>query len=468
MSETIFSASELSEIFGQKIEFGVSDIKTSSKSVRAGDLFVAIRGSVFDGHDFCEEALKNGASLLMVERKIAGIADNRQILVNSHMDALEKLAKFSITRANAKIFGITGSVGKTTTKEMLYHILSQSLKSNVYASQKNFNSQLGMPICAAKMPADTKIAVLEMGMSQVGEIKRLINIAPPSASIITNICETHLEFFSSMFDTARAKSEIFETQSPQEFAIIPQDCAYTDFLREKAEKCGVKKVYSFGFSKNADVKVDSYEFSDSGFLVTANFAGEKITYRLNCHNISTISNSISAIFAAHLLSGISFSQLAESLENFSSPHARGETIYLDKRDIWLVDDSYNACLTSVHSAIQSMQRYRGRRKILVFGDMGELGSGAVNFHRQISSAIDKFGIDVVYACGELAQRLFDNLRDEKKGAWAENSEQLAEIVADQVQNGDSVLVKGSRFMKMERVVEALKLTNEQICEKKTA
>ena len=464
MNKEIFSAAELSSVFEQKIDFGICDIKISSKEVREGDLFVAIRGSVFDGHDFCEEALKNGASLLLVEKKIANLPENRQILVDSYMTAMEKLAKFNVARTNAKIIGVTGSVGKTTTKEMLQFVLSRqsSLADSVYASQKNFNSQIGMPVCAAKMPQNSSVSVLEMGMSQAGEIKRLVDIAPPIASIITSICETHLEFFGTMFDIAKAKSEIFETENPQEFALIPQDCAYTDFLREKARNCGVKKVFSFGFAENADVRVISYEFLEQGFNVVADFAGEKITYQLNCHNISTISNSISAIFAAHLISGIPLEQLAQSMENFSAIHGRGEIFYLNNRDIVLIDDSYNACLTSVRSAIQSMLRYKDRRKVLIFGDMGELGPNSVNFHRQLSPAVDKFGVDVVYACGELAKKFFDNLRDAKKGEWFENSAQLSEVISDRVQDGDCILVKGSRFMKMERVVEALKESDSQV------
>lgn len=454
----IFTANELSKIFDKSIHFGVQNLKTSSKDIKDGDLFIAIKGENVDGHDFVKEALDKGAVLAIVEKKLSGIDENRQIIVDSYQSALKKLAKFAVTRANSKIIGLTGSVGKTTTKDMLKHLLSkqENFKNSVHASEKNLNSQIGLPISAARTSANTKISIFEMGMSAHGEIKNLIEIAPPKISLITTVCETHLKFFDSIFDIAKAKSEIFETTVPQEFAVIPQDSPYADFLKEKAEKCGIKKIFSFGFAHDADIRILSYEFLDEGFKVFVNFVGEEVLYYLPCNNIAAIPNSAAAIFTAHLASDVSCKELAAAMETFSPTHGRGELIHLQKKNILVIDDSYNACPTSVRAAIQSMGRYKNRRKILILGDMRELGQGEVNFHRGLSPAIDKFGIDIVYTCGNLAKKLFDNLREEKKGQWFENSVQAASEISNLVQDGDCILIKGSRFMKMELIVEALK------------
>ena len=174
----IFTAEELSKIFDKSIHFGVQNLKTSSKDIKDGDLFIAIKGENVDGHDFVKEALDKGAVLAIVEKKLSGIDENRQIIVDSYQSALKKLAKFAVTRANSKIIGLTGSVGKTTTKDMLKHLLSkqENFKNSVHASEKNLNSQIGLPISAARTPANTKISIFEMGMSAHGEIKNLIEM----------------------------------------------------------------------------------------------------------------------------------------------------------------------------------------------------------------------------------------------------------------------------------------------------
>ncbi|MDR2157717.1 MAG: UDP-N-acetylmuramoyl-tripeptide--D-alanyl-D-alanine ligase [Holosporaceae bacterium] len=449
----IFSANELSEIFDQTITENIDDVCVNSNDAKTGDLFIALEGEKIDGHKFIGAAMDNGAVLAISEKNISNVDAKRIIKVKSSYEALLKLARYNIAKSpDAKYVGITGSVGKTTTKNLIFHILfsQPEIKNQVYASKKNFNSQIGLPICAATAPRNAKFGIFEMGMSGQGDIKKLINIVPPSVSVISQVCEAHLEFFNSIWDIAKAKSEIFETIKPQEAVVIPQDSPYADFLKRRAAENGIKNVFTFGL-KNADAQILVQNNVGDYWEIIAEILGEKIKYSAVNSNYSLIFNSLSSILCAHLISGISLQKLANAVGLFSSSPGRGASIYVKNRNIILVDDSYNACPTSLKSAIQSLPN--DRRKILALGDMLELGKDAIHYHRNLSATIDKFGIDAVFACGPLAKQLFDNLRDCKKGAWAENSLELSKKVLESIQDGDCVLVKGSNSMKMNLIVE---------------
>jgi UDP-N-acetylmuramoyl-tripeptide--D-alanyl-D-alanine ligase len=453
----IFSRDELSEIFGQTAE-DVTDICVDSRKAKTGDLFVALKGEKTDGHNFIGQAIDNGAAMAISEKEIPGVDPGKTILVESSGNALLQLAKYNIAKSpDTKYIGVTGSVGKTTTKDLIFHILSnqREMQGQIYVSRKNFNSQIGLPICAATMPRNLKFGIFEMGMSERGDIKKLIQIVPPSISVISKICETHMEFFSSIGDVAETKSEIFETEKAQEATIIPKDSPYTDFLKRRAKESGIKTVFTFG-SGNADAKIIKCNYIDGHNEVVAEILGEKILYQTQGSNNSLVFNSLSSILCANIISGISLQKLADWVYSFSPVSGRGAITHLKNRDLILVDETYNACPTAMRSAIQSLEKYKNRRKILVLGDMLALGRDAVYYHENLSATVDKFGIDMVFACGSLAKLLFDNLRDCKKGAWSENSAQLAERVLEKIQNGDCILVKGSNSMKMSRIVDVIK------------
>ncbi|MDR3186931.1 MAG: UDP-N-acetylmuramoyl-tripeptide--D-alanyl-D-alanine ligase [Holosporaceae bacterium] len=453
----VFSRQELSEIFSREVSRAASDICVNSNDAKAGDLFVAMQGEKADGHSFVAQALANGAELAIVEKSLDGIDKSRLIEVDSSRNALLQLARYSLQRQNAKYVGVTGSVGKTTTRDMIHHMLTKNFEDPnlVYASRKNFNSQIGLPICAATMPRNTKIGIFEMGMSSCGDITKLLDLLQPSISVITNIGEAHLEFFNSPLEIAAAKAEIFATKVQQEAAIIPADSPYTDFLRGKAEKCGVRNVFSFG-SPRSDAQVVSYGHGDGdNLVVTAQILGKKVQYDMHCGNKACVLNSLSSILAAHVISKIPLQKLAEALDSFRLPPHRGESIFIKNRDLILIDDSYNASPKSMRLAIKSLAKYKTRRKILVLGDMLELGGSAMYYHENLSAAVDKFEIDLVFACGSLAKFLFNNLSLDKKGKWCENSSEIAEELLKEIRNGDCILIKGSRAMKMELALEYL-------------
>lgn len=456
----IFSKEELYEIFAQKVSNNVCGICINSKDATIGDLFIALPGERVDGHDFIKSALNRGANLALSQKDLSSLDDSLKdgdlqkiIQVPSTYGALEDLAKFNISQAkNAKYIGVTGSVGKTTTKNMIMHILSKTSGEHhpLYVSKKNFNSKIGLPICAALMPRDTRWGIFEMAMSETGDIRHLTDIIQPNISVITTIAENHLEFFNSGFDIAKAKAEILE-KSP-EYAVVPGDSPYTEFFIYKATQARVRNIVIFGEDQRFCCHVVSYEMHEDCIAVTAEILGHKVTYELKTCNVSFIPNSIAALAAAHIASGIDPQILARAFSSFVSE--RCEIIHLKDR-ITVLDDSYNASPTSMKAAICSLGMLKGRRKIAVLGDMLELGSNAVLFHENLSPTIDKYGINSVFACGNLSKKLFDNLQENKKGDWKENSEQLAESVLSAISAGDCILVKGSHSMNMAYIVDAL-------------
>ena len=447
----IFSKEELSKILKTKIGKDIDGICIDSREVKPGDLFIALKGENVDGHDFVKSAFKNGASLALIQYTNDEHEKNL-IRVNSTYQGLLNLAKYNVMQTKAKYIGVTGSIGKTTTKNLIYHLLSKFFPNEIYATKKNFNSKIGLPICAACMDRNAKIGIFEMGMSEVGDIKNLIKIVAPNISIITHICESHLEFFNCVWDIAKVKSEIMETEIPQDVAIIPGDSAYSNFLKNKAKNLGVKNIFNFGFSKADAQIVSQNQFLDRTEIV-ANILGKKIHYCVNCHNDSVIPNSLASILAAHAASGIDLQSLANEVESFSPTNRRGEIF--EKNEVTIIDDSYNACYSSVRSAIKSLSKYSGR-KILAIGDMKELGKDSRFFHENLAPTVDKFGVDLVFACGKLAKYLFENLREEKRGGWYENSQQLSENIVSKIQKGDKILIKGSNSMQMNKIVKEIK------------
>lgn len=457
----VFSKEELSEVLKKDVSANVCGICINSKEAAIGDLFIPLEGEHVDGHDFIKDALNRGANLALSEKDLGSLGNElddsdfqKIVQVTSTYESLVELAQFNVSKTKeAKYIAVTGSVGKTTTKSMVSHLLMKAVGAHhpIYASKKNFNSKIGLPICAALMPRETRWGVFEMAMSEAGDIRRLTDIIRPSIAVITTIAENHLEFFNSAFDIAKAKAEIFE-KSP-EYAVVPGDSPYTEFFIHKATQCRVKNVVLFGEDRRFCSHIVSYKLQGDCISVEAEIMGHKANYELRSCNICFVQNSVAALTAAYIASGIDPQILAGALSSFSSN--RYEIIHL-KNGITVIDDSYNASPTSMKAAIQSLGMMESAgKKIAVLGDMFELGSGSIFYHENLSATIDKYGIDLVFACGDLSKSLFDNLQEHKRGDWKENSKELSERVLNVVSEGDCVLVKGSHSMNMAYIVEAL-------------
>lgn len=460
MNNVIFSKEELSQIFSQNVAYDVCDICINSKEVKPNDLFVAMEGERVDGHNFVQDAINNGAVLAIVEKIVEDVPNQYLIRTKSSYEALLKLARYNIDKAATEEFiAVTGSVGKTTTKNMIAHILKtvSGNISEIYVTKKNYNSRIGLPICAATMPRETKIAVFEMGMSEKGNIRNLVKIIKPTIAVITNIGESHLQYFETPLELAKAKAEILEN-SPKT-AIIPNDSPYTNFLKEKAKNCDVEKVITFGERENSDARIVSKTITDDSVEVSAEIFGQHVDYKIPCRNLAFANNSVAAIATANAVTGADVQKLAAAFHSFQASKSRNEVIRFQNREITVIDDSYNASPTSMKAALCSLGAMSGTRKIAVIGDMLELGNRAIFFHENLAATIGKYGIDLIFACGNLSKRLFESLPDSKKGAWTENSHELAENLLKEVKDGDCILVKGSHSMNMDYIIDELKRLN---------
>lgn len=438
----IFTADEISKILQRRVLWDVNGICIDSRQAKFGDIFIAINGERCDGNDFAQDAIKKGAVIAIVNKDISNC--DRCIKVADPLSILEALAKYNVQRCcMTKYVAVTGSVGKTTTRNLVYHLLTECSGQTVYSTKNNFNSRIGLPICVAEMEPHTGLAVFEMGMSNFGDISHLTDIIAPDVSIITKICETHLQNFSCIWDIAKAKAEILDRT--KSIAIVPGNSPFTEFFKTQA-KCD---ILTFGYG---DAAIVSCHLTDDGYQVQAKILDVNVDF---VSHIPNLENCLAAILAAHAITNIPITQLATCIESFRPVNGRGQEFFIKDRNITIIDDAYNACPTSLKAAIKSLSNHKGIRKILAVGDMLELGPKEKYMHENISPAIDKYGIDLVFACGNLSKYLYENLRNEKKGAWAENSQQLAAILKEQVHNGDCVLIKGSHSMNMHFIVDYL-------------
>jgi len=446
-----FSSDDLSKIFQQLVQYGIDDISIDSRSVKNNDLFVAINGENTDGHNYVKQAIENGASLAVVEHDVVDVDSSKLIKVSSSLEALDLMAKYNVSRCNARIIGVTGSVGKTTTRSLIYHLLKYIKNVDaIYTTRKNFNSKIGLPICVATMPHNTEIGVFEMGMGAFCDIRHLVQIVQPTVSVITTVCEAHLQYFNNLWEIAKAKSEIFETQIPQEYAIIPGDSPFTEFMTNYAKQFGVKNVMTFG---KGDAEIISEVHNGKSTYIKAKILGKLFEYKINFDNVH---DSLAAILAVKSMINVSLNELIDGLASFGSLSDRGGNYYIENRNIEIINDTYNACPTSLKAGIQAMSYKSAQRKILIVGDMLEIGLDSVHMHENISATVDKYGIDKVFACGEECRKLFNNLQLNKQGIWCENSHKLAKAIVDFIDDGDCVLVKGSHSMHMDYVVNYLK------------
>lgn len=448
----MFSSSELYEIFGIKIDSDVENIAIDSREVKEGDLFVAIKGEHVDGNDFVNAAFENGAHAAIISEptKVNPIYADKTIYVNDTIFALKKLGRYARQRSwKTKIIGITGSVGKTTTKEMLAFLLSKQKKT--FFSVKNYNSKIGLPICMSMIPQNTDLAIMEMGMSCFGDIENLVEISNPNISIITTIGESHLEFFKDKKDIAHAKSEIIK--SGQEFCVIPFDSEYFDILKEKANLENVK-VISFGENYGADFRL--VKFVSNGTKANVSILardGSEFSVTLNSPKKS-FAYSFLICFACIKALGLDFKRLEEDIKEFSPVAGRGNMVILG-RDSILIDDCYNASPASMKDSLASFKFLKQKNKVIILGDMGELGVNAAKYHENLYDSVLESKANLVCLFGKNMYNLYEKLRGVVNVQWEENSDGIRSMLDRQ--EDTAYLVKASRFMHFEKVVEYIKL-----------
>jgi len=444
---------------------GVTGISIDTRSMARGDLFVALEGENRDGHEFVANALAAGAGAAMVSRIPEGVpADAQVLVVDDTLDALARLGAAARARSAARVIAVTGSVGKTSTKEMLRSMLAS--QARVHAAEKSFNNHWGVPLTLARMPADTDFAVIEMGMNHPGEIAPLSRLARPHVAIVTTVEPVHLASFDSIEDIADAKAEVFAGLVPEGTAILNRDNAHFDRL---AQQVGNAKILSFG-TGDCDLVLDHAAICGTSTVVRARIIGQPITFKLGAPGAHFALNAVAALGGVAAAGG-DIARAGLAMAGWTPPEGRGQRWRVDLGPagldgaITLIDDSYNANPASMRAALavlaaspvtDGVGRVSQGRRVAFLGDMLELGPTEDELHAGMAELPEIAGIDVIHTAGPRMKALHSALPAEKRGDWYEDSELLAQRARRVIDAGDVCMVKGSLGMAMRRVVESIK------------
>ncbi len=433
----------------------VTGVSIDSRSLQRGDLFIALQGPNFDGHAYVGDALERGAAAAVVQRRDEHLPENAPLLlVDDTLGALWRLGAAARSRSGASFIAVTGSVGKTGTKEALRSCLSAQAPTS--ANLGSLNNHWGVPLSLARMPVDVRYGVFELGMNNPGEIRELARIVRPDVAVITNVEATHIGNFDSISAIADAKAEIFEATGSDGCAVLDRDHPLFHHLRDKAEQAGVKRLIAFGRHPDADLRLVDAKIGPRDSEVTAAFDGKQFDYRVSLPGTHWVTNSL-AVLAATAAIGADLEAAAGELARLEPIKGRGAThcIELDGGDFTLIDDSYNASPASMRAALEVLRgaEVEGRR-IVVLGDMLELGERARELHVRLADLLPACA-DLALTCGPNMQHLNAVLAKPLRGRHAADSAALAKIVASEVRPGDTVLVKGSLGSRMRVVIDAL-------------
>jgi UDP-N-acetylmuramoyl-tripeptide--D-alanyl-D-alanine ligase len=437
----------------------VTGLSIDSRTIAAGEAYFAIKGDVHDGHDFVVAALKAGAALAVVEtaQRDKFPNDAPLLVVDDVLAGLVDLAHAARTRLNAQVIAVTGSVGKTSTKEALRRVLGP--QGETHASAASFNNHWGVPLSLARCPASVRFAIFEIGMNHAGEIEPLVKMVRPQVAIITTVEPVHLEFFAGIEAIADAKAEIFAGVEPGGAVVLNRDNSQFARLQRRAKKLGVDRIISFGADRKSDARLIDVSLHSACSAVHANILGHDITYKLGMPGRHMALNSL-AVLAAASLAGADLALAALSLSQIEPAAGRGvrRTLELANGEATLIDESYNANPASMAAALNVLGKAaigpHGRR-IAVLGDMLELGPTSAALHRGLIEAIKANHIDLVYCCGPLMRNLWDALSTGKRGGYAESAAGLEPQAVAAIRAGDAIMVKGSLGSKMKTIVNAL-------------
>jgi UDP-N-acetylmuramoyl-tripeptide--D-alanyl-D-alanine ligase len=436
----------------------VSGLSIDSRTLVPGDAFFAITDRR-DGHDFVAPALAAGAALAVVaaDRRVEFANAAPVLVVPDVLAGLRELAAAARARSRAKVIGVTGSVGKTGTKEALRLALSKD--GETHASIASYNNHWGVPLSLARCPASARYAVFELGMNHPGEIAPLSRLVRPHVALITTIAPVHLEFFGTLARIADAKAEIFLGLEGDGAAVLNRDIAQFAQLKRRAREAGVARVVTFGEHDEADARLIKCVPHPHCTTVEARIFGTELTYKIGAPGRHLVSNSLAVLATAGLV-GADLALAALALAELRPGSGRGAPIELDLAGgpALLIDESYNANPASVEAALALLGQVRvgphGRR-LAVLGDMLELGAKGAALHRALAKAVLANAVDLVFCCGPLMRNLWQALPAARRGGYAQDSAALSAQVISAVRAGDAVMVKGSLGSRMAPIVAAL-------------
>lgn len=437
----------------------ITGLSIDTRTLEPGDLFVALKDQR-DGHDFVGKAFAAGASAALVsEGYRAQAGDGPLIRVPDTLHALEAIGRAARARLRpeARVIAVTGSAGKTGTKDMLRAALSRV--GPTHAADRSFNNHWGVPLTLARMPAATRFGIFEIGMNHAGEITPLVGMVRPHIAIVTTVEPVHLAQFPSVEAIAEAKAEIFTGLEPGGTAIINRDNTHFELLRKHAEAQGAR-IVSFGQDARADVRPKVLELSSEGTAIEVDIGGRPLRFRVAVPGIHIARNAL-AVAAALDAAGADVEEALPALATLAPPPGRGTRteLALDGGKILLIDESYNANPASMRAALAvlgTVPRAAFGRRIAVLGDMLELGVQEKTHHTALKEAVDAAGTDLVFACGPNMAHLFAVLAPEKQGAWTPASDALSERLFAALAPGDVIMIKGSNGSRMGPLAEALR------------
>lgn len=447
---TLWTSDDAAAATGGRVtrDFTVGGVSIDTRTIQPGDLFVALQAAR-DGHDFVAQALEKGAGAALVSRIPDGVADDAPLLiVPDVLTALEALGQAGRARMQGKVIAITGSVGKTSTKEMARIALDG--QGVIHAAEASYNNHWGVPLTLARMPENTDFAIIEIGMNHPGEIEPLARLARPQVAMITTVAAAHFEAFGNIEGIAREKGAIFRGLTQPGTAILPEDLPVTQLLRDCADDAGAI-VIGFGAQGMArPVKADT---ADGATQVRARILGETVDFTLASAGTHFVMNAV-GVLAALSAAGADVRQAAAALSQWRPPLGRGAVEDLD--GIRLIDDAYNSNPTSLSAGLATLARLTGGRRVAILGDMLELGPDEAAMHRDMAKDPAMASVDLVHLAGPRMRALYDALPEARRGLYAQTAAELAARISELVAIGDIVLVKGSKGSRVSTVVDALR------------
>ena len=439
---------------------GIGGISIDSRAIAPGDAFFAIKGDRVDGHDYANIAVANGAGLLVVsESKLPALGSIHAplIVVPDVLEAMEKLGRAARDQSLAKIIAVTGSVGKTTTKEMLRHVLSAC--GSVHYSPASFNNHWGVPLTLARLPESADYGVFEIGMNHPDEIRPLVKMVRPHVAIITTVAAAHLGNFKSLEEIAASKAEIFEGVTDDGHVLINRDNDQFEFLENAATACGIAHIHSFGAHVKADFRLVDYQSEGDTATFWAVIGGRTVEVALKAPGRHIAENAVAVLAACHL-AGADLDTVIAAFGDVSAAKGRGQRIRLkvDDGSFTLIDESYNANPASMRAAIALLDTARpgeSGRKIAILGDMLEMGEHSAEVHAGLSAPLKESAVTDIWLAGPDMAYLRDALGSAKEAIYFGTADELSAHALENVRSGDVLMVKSSNGTGFGRIVAAL-------------
>lgn len=432
-----------------------SGIEIDSRKVKKGDLFCAIKGEKNNGHDYIDYAFERGAIACLVNKDYNTDKEIAISKVNNVIETLDLMAKDSRRRSKAKFIAITGSVGKTGTKDMIS--LGLSGVADTYANESSYNNHLGVPLSLAKLPKKSDFCVLELGMNKEGEIRELAKLVKPEVAILTAIEQAHLKGLLTLKNIAKAKSEVLECLPADGCLIINSDTNYSEFIITKAKRIGIKNIITYGRKDGNNIKLVDYKINKNQYSIKALCFGKKKSWLMPIVGEHWIYNSLSILALANYYQ-IDCEKIINRIYSFKVPEGRGNNIFLKfkNKNFLLIDDSYNSNPASLKASLKNFSKLKVKgNKYLVLGDMLELGEKSLEIHKKFKEKIENIDIDGLYTTGKNMFALNKVICNVKYKVHEENLEIITNKILKLLQDGDAFLIKGSNSLNLNIIINQL-------------